>query len=106
MDMGIVNAGSLPVYDDIDGTLLEICEDVLWNRSTDGTERLLAYAEAATAKGGNAKDSKEANAWRELSVEDRLKHSLVKGIDKFVTGTFTFQGLKEFSKAISQFPNL
>jgi len=85
MDMGIVNAGSLPVYDDIDGTLLEICEDVLWNRSTDGTERLLAYAEAATAKGGNAKDSKEANAWRELSVEDRLKHSLVKGIDKFVT---------------------
>ena len=45
MDMGIVNAGNLPVYDDIDKDLLELCENVLWNKDPDGTERLLEYAQ-------------------------------------------------------------
>ena len=44
MDMGIVNAGSLPVYDDIEPKLLELCENLLWNRDPDGTEKLLEYA--------------------------------------------------------------
>ena len=82
MDMGIVNAGSLPVYDDIDKALLELCEDILWNRSSDATERLLAYAEAL--KGQDAKAKTEADEWRSWSVAERLKHSLVKGIDKHI----------------------
>jgi len=88
MDMGIVNAGSLPVYDDIEADLLDMCEDVLWNRSGDGTEKLLAYAAAATAAaGGNGNKpgpATDADAWRSWTVQERLKHSLVKGIDKYV----------------------
>ncbi|XP_074642023.1 methionine synthase-like isoform X2 [Tubulanus polymorphus] len=82
MDMGIVNAGCLPVYDDIEPKLLELCEDVLWNkRPEDGTERLLEHAQSL---GKGAKKVEQDLHWRNESVESRLEHSLVKGIDKFV----------------------
>ena len=82
MDMGIVNAGALPVYDDIDPELRELCEDVVLNRRADGTERLLEIAERF--KGG-ASQKKEADlAWREWPVEKRLEHALVSGMTDFI----------------------
>ncbi|MEN1728441.1 MAG: methionine synthase [Pseudomonadota bacterium] len=81
MDMGIVNAGQLAVYDDIDAELRELVEDVVLNRRSDATERLLDAA--ARFKGDGQKQEKD-EAWREKSVAERLQYSLVKGIDKFV----------------------
>lgn len=83
MDMGIVNAGQLAVYEEIPKDLLERVEDVLLNRRPDATERLLAFAE--TVKGdGQKKASTENLEWREKSVEERLRHALIQGIDKFI----------------------
>uniref|UniRef100_A0A3P9MGF4 Methionine synthase n=1 Tax=Oryzias latipes TaxID=8090 RepID=A0A3P9MGF4_ORYLA len=81
MDMGIVNAGSLPVYDDIDKELLLLCENLIWNRDADATEKLLAYAQNVV-KGG--KKVVQTDEWREVSVEERLEYALVKGIEKYV----------------------
>merc|ERR1712013_533776 len=81
MDMGIVNAGCLPLYDDIPKDLLKICEDLLWNLDPEGTEKLLEYAEKNTA---GAKTEVVVDEWRNKKVEERLQYSLVKGIDKFV----------------------
>ncbi|MEQ9304058.1 MAG: dihydropteroate synthase, partial [Marinoscillum sp.] len=81
MDMGIVNAGMIEVYDEIPKDLLEHVEDVLLNRRVDGTERLLEFAEKVKGKG---KERVEDNAWRDQSVEERLKHALVKGIVDFI----------------------
>ena len=81
MDMGIVNAGCLPVYDDIPTDLLKLCEDLLWNQDPEGTEKLLEYAQ------NNAPGSKAeavVDEWRNKAVEERLEYSLIKGIDKFV----------------------
>ena len=81
MDMGIVNAGCLPVYDDIPADLLKLCEDLLWNLDQEGTEKLLEYAQ------NNAPGSKAetvVDEWRNKRVEERLEYSLIKGIDKFV----------------------
>jgi 5-methyltetrahydrofolate--homocysteine methyltransferase len=75
MDMGIVNAGCLPVYDDIDPKLLELCENLLWNRDPDGTEKLLQYAQEMGVEG---KKAAETDKWRENTVEERMKYSLVK----------------------------
>jgi 5-methyltetrahydrofolate--homocysteine methyltransferase len=84
MDMGIVNAGALPVYDDIDPELRELCEDVILNRRRDSTERLLAAAERFR---GDGKAVEEAvAAWREWPVEKRLEHALVAGITDFIEG--------------------
>ncbi|AKU50262.1 methionine synthase [Xanthomonas arboricola pv. juglandis] len=82
MDMGIVNAGGMPIYDELDPELRERVEDVILNRRKDGTERLLEIAE-------RYKDSKGATrvedlAWREKPVRARLAHALVHGIDAFV----------------------
>ncbi|KAJ2794501.1 hypothetical protein H4R21_005475, partial [Coemansia helicoidea] len=81
MDMGIVNPGFLTIYDEIPADLLQICEDALWNRDPDATEKLLEYAQThgkdAVAKG-------EEEEWRALSVTERLKHALVKGNTKHV----------------------
>ena len=83
MDMGIVNAGQLAVYEDIPKELLEHVEDVLLNRRPDATERLLVLAE--TYKGSGSKKSIGDNLeWREKPVRDRLKHALILGIDKFI----------------------
>jgi len=83
LDMGIVNAGMLTVYDDIEPELLEKVEDVLLNRRPDATERLVEYAkhfEGVKSAGAE----KETRQWRELGVEKRLEHSLVNGIADFI----------------------
>jgi 5-methyltetrahydrofolate--homocysteine methyltransferase len=78
LDMGIVNAGQLGVYNEIPPDLLELIEDVLLNRRPDATERLVTFAETVKGKGREAveKDTK----WREAPVEERLSHALIKGI--------------------------
>jgi 5-methyltetrahydrofolate--homocysteine methyltransferase len=79
LDMGIVNAGMLQVYEEIEPTLKELVEDVLLNRRADATERLVAHAD--TIKGGvGMKAAGEDQSWRQLPVEARLSHALVKGI--------------------------
>ncbi len=82
MSMGIVNAGQLAVYEDIPGELRDGVEDVLLNRRTDATERLLDIA--GRYKGGNAQKAEENLVWREAPVEERIKHALVHGIDEFI----------------------
>jgi 5-methyltetrahydrofolate--homocysteine methyltransferase len=77
MTMGIVNAGQLGVYDELDAQLRELVEDVVLNRRPDATERLVAFAETYKAKG---KAAIEDLAWRGESVEERLSHALVKGV--------------------------
>jgi 5-methyltetrahydrofolate--homocysteine methyltransferase len=82
MDMGIVNAGQIAVYDDLDPELREACEDVVLNRRGDAAERLLVLAERHRGAG---KEKKEADlSWREWPVEKRLTHSLVHGITDFI----------------------
>lgn len=82
MDMGIVNAGQLAVYDQIDPDLREACEDVVLNRRPDATERLLDVAERF--KGGAREEKVRDLAWRDWSVEKRLEHALVNGITEFI----------------------
>ncbi|WP_372696061.1 vitamin B12 dependent-methionine synthase activation domain-containing protein, partial [Immundisolibacter sp.] len=83
MDMGIVNAGQLGVYDDIDPDLRERVEDVVLNRRPDGTERLLEIAERYRGTGGAARPEQDL-AWREQPVAKRLEHALVRGITDYV----------------------
>ncbi|ATC63220.1 methionine synthase [Nibricoccus aquaticus] len=86
MDMGIVNAGMLGNYDEIEPTLLGYVEDVLLNRRPDATDRLVKFADELKAQQGGASKTevKEDLAWRNQSVEERMKHALVKGLDAFV----------------------
>ena len=84
MDMGIVNAGQLVVYDEIEPNLRELCEDVILNRNNDNneaTEKLIAFAETVKAKG---KAEVKDEAWRNSTVEERLKHALVNGITDYI----------------------
>ncbi len=84
MDMGIVNAGQLVVYDEIEPALKELCEDVILNRNNDtneATEKLIGFAETVKSKG---KVEVKDEAWRNASVEERLKHSLVNGITDYI----------------------
>ncbi|HVX27518.1 MAG TPA: dihydropteroate synthase, partial [Parafilimonas sp.] len=84
MDMGIVNAGQLIVYDEIEPELKKLCEDVILNRNNDNneaTEKLIAFAETVKKKD---KTEKKDDAWRNTSVEERLKHSLVNGITDYI----------------------
>jgi 5-methyltetrahydrofolate--homocysteine methyltransferase len=82
MDMGIVNAGQLAVYAEIDPELRELCEDVVLNRRKDATERLVEAAEKF--KGAGAKSAEKDAAWREHSVEKRLEYALVNGITEYI----------------------
>jgi 5-methyltetrahydrofolate--homocysteine methyltransferase len=88
MDMAIVNAGMLGVYDEIEPTLRDLADDVLLNRSPEATEKLIAYAEALKSSASSVanQESKIENieAWRTEPVEKRLSHALVKGIDTFI----------------------
>jgi 5-methyltetrahydrofolate--homocysteine methyltransferase len=85
MDMGIVNAGMLEVYEEIEPELKTLVEDVLLNRRPDATERLVDYGEALKAAGaGSAVREKKAEEWRNGTVEERLSHALVKGIDAYI----------------------
>lgn len=81
LDMGIVNAGMLEVYDEIPKELLELVEDVILNRRDDATDRLIEYAQNISS---TKKDEETVEEWRSNSLEDRISHSLVKGINDFV----------------------
>ena len=83
LDMGIVNAGQLMVYEDIPKELLERVEDVILNRRPDATERMLEIADNYR-KGGGARQEGPDLSWREADVEQRLEHALVKGITEFI----------------------
>ena len=82
LDMAIVNAGQLDIYDQIDPALREACEDVILNRDDGATERLIALAESF--KGKDAVAEKAAEEWRGWDVRKRLEHALVKGIDQYI----------------------
>jgi 5-methyltetrahydrofolate--homocysteine methyltransferase len=81
LDMAIVNAGQIALYEDIPADLLEHVEDIIFDRRPDATERMVSFAE--TVKGGAMKKELDLS-WRETTVEDRLKHALVHGIDEFI----------------------
>ena len=82
MDMGIVNAGMIEVYEEIPADLLERVEDVLFNKRDDATERLTEFAESLKGSGGRV--AKKDLSWRENPVEKRLQHSLIRGITEFI----------------------
>ncbi len=82
MDMGIVNAGQITVYEDIPKDLLQRVEDVLFNRRPDATERLIAFAQQLQTTASKTDEKKQA--WREKPVEERLKYALIKGITEFI----------------------
>ena len=83
MDMGIVNAGQLAIYDDLPEELREAVEDVIQNRRADGTDRLLEIAPKYMGD-GTVVDTRQDEAWRELPINERLAHSLVKGITEYI----------------------
>jgi len=102
MDMGIVNAGMLEIYDEIEPELKELVEDVLLNRRADATERLVTFGEKlkAASAGTTASDKKVEEEWRKGTVEARLSHSLVKGIDLYVD-TDTAEALAKYGKPLA-----
>src|SRR4051794_18619772 len=81
MDMGIVNAGFLTVYDEIPKDLLQICEDALWNRDPNSTDKLLEYAKHHSK---DAKADVDEEEWRKEPVTRRIAHALVKGIMNYI----------------------
>ncbi len=85
LDMGIVNAGQLEIYEEIEPELKKLVEDVLLNRGPDATERLVEYGEILKAAGaGTTANEKKIEEWRNGTVEERLTHALVKGIDAYI----------------------
>ncbi|MDR3611145.1 MAG: methionine synthase [Ignavibacteriaceae bacterium] len=96
MDMGIVNAGQLEVYEEIPKDLLLLVEDVILNRRSDATERLVDFAETIKQKG---KEVVKQDEWRNLPVTERLKHALIKGIIEYIE-TDTEEARKLFAKPI------
>src|SRR5688572_21213475 len=99
MDMGIVNAGQLVVYDEIEPGLKQLCEDVILNRNNDNneaTEKLIAFAETVKAKG---KVEVKDEAWRNTLVEERLKHALVNGITDYIDAD-TEEARQKYSKPL------
>ena len=84
MDMGIVNAGQLALYEDIPAELRETIEDVLLNRDPGSTDKLIALAERYRHEASSAPERREDLSWRQRSVAERLEHALVKGIDEFI----------------------
>jgi 5-methyltetrahydrofolate--homocysteine methyltransferase len=102
MDMAIVNAGMLEVYEEIEPELKELVEDVLLNRRPDATERLVNFGEKlkAASAGTTASDKKVEEEWRKGTVEERLSHSLVKGIDLYVDAD-TKEALAKYGKPLT-----
>jgi 5-methyltetrahydrofolate--homocysteine methyltransferase len=99
MDMGIVNAGQLVVYDEIEPDLRQLCEDVILNRNNDNneaTEKLIAFAETVKAKG---KQEVKDESWRNTTAEERLKHALINGITDYID-TDTEEARKKYSKPL------
>jgi len=99
LDMGIVNAGQLAVYEEIPADLRELIEDVLLNRREDATERLVTFADEIKNKAGGTKAATADLTWREGTVEERLKHALIKGIVDFVDAD-TEEALAQYGKPL------
>src|SRR5487761_2093617 len=102
LDMGIVNPGMLEVYEEIEPELKELVEDVLLNRRPDATERLVVHGDQlkAASAGTTATDKKVEEEWRKGTVEERLSHSLVKGIDLYIDAD-TEEALKKYGKPLT-----
>lgn len=99
LDMGIVNAGMLGVYEEIPKDLLELVEDVIFNRRPDATERLVTFADTIKSRAsGNVAPTADLS-WREGTVEERLKHALIKGIVDFVDAD-TEEALAKYERAL------
>ena len=81
LDMGIVNPGMLQVYSEIPSDLLQLTEDVVLNRRKDATERLVKFAEGMQNEG---RKEEKVDEWRSLPVVERIKHSLIRGLDEFI----------------------
>lgn len=96
MDMGIVNPGQLQVYDEIPKDLLELVEDVLLDRKDDATEKLIAYAETIKGKGKKQERDEE---WRKGNVEERLTHSLVRGVTEYIEADVE-EARQKFSRSL------
>jgi len=99
LDMGIVNAGMLGVYEEIPKDLLTLIEDVIFNRRPDATERLVAFAETIKSKASGGTAPTADLTWREGTVEERLKHALIKGIVDFVDAD-TEEAWKKYSRPL------
>jgi 5-methyltetrahydrofolate--homocysteine methyltransferase len=97
LDMGIVNAGALPVYDEIQKELLTLVEDVILNRKSDATDKLIEFAQQF--KGESSQKISVSEEWRNNSLEERLKHSLVKGITEYLEQDLE-EATKKFNKAL------
>ncbi|MBI5516057.1 MAG: methionine synthase [Deltaproteobacteria bacterium] len=93
MDMAIVNAGQLAIYDEVPKDLLERVEDVLWCRRPDATERLVTFSQGLK---GQVKSPKETLAWREAPLGERISHALIQGIDQFV--------VSDMEEALAHYP--
>ena len=100
LDMGIVNAGQLAIYEEVPKDLLALIEDVLFNRSPDATERLVSFAQGFKAEKSGATGPSQDLAWRDEPVEKRLAHSLIKGIAEHVEAD-TEEALKKYGKPLS-----
>ena len=102
MDMGIVNPSMLEVYEEVDKELLVLVEDVLLNRRPDATERLVEFGEKLKQAGAGTKveDTKIEETWRKGSIEERLSHALVKGIDAFIDAD-TEEARKKYGKPLT-----
>lgn len=96
MDMGIVNAGMIEVYEQIEPTLLKLVEDVLLNKHPEATERLVEYAETVKSKG---KERQKDEAWRQNSIEERLKYALVKGVVEYIDQD-TAEALEKYGRPL------
>src|SRR5574338_1441783 len=99
MDMGIVNAGQLVVYDEIEPEVRQLCEDVILNRNNgnnEATEKLIVFAETVKAKG---KEEVKDESWRNATVEERLKHALVNGITDYIDAD-TEEARKKYPKPL------
>lgn len=99
LDMGIVNAGQLAVYEEIPKNLLELVEDVLLNRRSDATERLVTFAETYKAQATSESANQDEKLWRQQPVEERLSHALIKGIVDFIEAD-TEEARKKYSKPL------
>jgi 5-methyltetrahydrofolate--homocysteine methyltransferase len=100
LDMGIVNAGMLEVYEEVPKELLGLVEDVLLNRRPDATERLVAYGETLKKQAGGREAAEKIDAeWRKGTVEERLAHALVKGVVEFIEAD-TEEALKQYGRPL------
>jgi len=84
LDMGIVNAGALPLYDDIEPKLLKLIENLIFNKNPEATEKLIAYSESLKNHEKSAKKEEDVLEWRKWPVVDRIKYSLIKGLTDFI----------------------